>query len=175
MLSRSGCWRGATWQRGRPRPRAGWRRRLATSLCALLRASCAALGPSRALAHNCRSAELLASHFSPCQNVFCSSQIGLQSMAPASSEKHSASFRAAHGKLWNLSGILLRHPAESKAHSAGGRAAAARRCAGDCSCLAGGSRGDLQLHGGCSAAGAGGRQHSGFRHCRTQVSIHQHP
>lgn len=62
MLHRSGCWQEATWQRGRPRPRAGWRRRLATSLCASLRALCAVLGPSRALAYSCRSAGLLTLH-----------------------------------------------------------------------------------------------------------------
>ena len=77
VLRRSGCWRGATWRRGRPRPRAGWRRRRATSPCALLRASCAVSGPSRALAHSCRSAGLLTAATAPCRYVSCSTQFVL--------------------------------------------------------------------------------------------------
>ena len=123
VLSRSGCWRGATWQSGRPRRRAGWRRRRATSPCALLRASCAASGPSRALAHSCRSAGLVVSSVArPSQNVSCSSHAGAQMASqvsslqlPAASEKQSASSQEAHCKLWTLCRVLLRDPAESEA------------------------------------------------------------
>lgn len=53
---------------------------------------------------------------------------------------------------------------------AGGWPAAAGCCTGDCSCLAGGSCGDLQLHGSCCAVGARVWQHGSVRHCRPQVS-----